>query len=351
MNILIVTPAPPGSRNGNRVTAERWAQQLGTLGHRVRVREQFDDREADLLVALHARKSYGSIARFRRKRAGKPIILALTGTDLYRDIRTSRRAQQSLEWADRLVVLQPLALKELPRGFRRKTRVIYQSVKSFNASRAANAGPWGGRRGTSKAQGSRTGATRNQQNQPKFFDVCVIGHLRPVKDPFRCAMASRRLPPTSRIRVLHLGEALSDSMRRRAMREQSNNPRYRWLGALPPDEARRTLARCSLMVLSSIMEGGANVIGEAVTLGVPVVSTRIPGAVGLLGKGYPGYFPVGNNMSLAKLLERAESSPQFLDQLRRGCRNRRGLFEPLAEKKRWKELIRELNDQSSFRTR
>ena len=62
--IHIVTPAPRGSRKGNRITADRYAQLLRALGHHVTVGT--DERDCDLLLALHARKSAPAMRRFRR---------------------------------------------------------------------------------------------------------------------------------------------------------------------------------------------------------------------------------------------------------------------------------------------
>ena len=133
MRIGIVTPAPPDSRYGNRITALRWAMILRRLGNRVSIVQTYDGRPYDLLVALHARKSHPSIINFRRQNPEGPVIVALTGTDLYRDIRTSRAARESLDVANRIVVLQPKATRELRPLWRKKTRVIHQSVKNGHA--------------------------------------------------------------------------------------------------------------------------------------------------------------------------------------------------------------------------
>jgi glycosyltransferase involved in cell wall biosynthesis len=139
----------------------------------------------------------------------------------------------------------------------------------------------------------------------------VLGHLRPVKDPFRTAEAARLLPASSRIRVLHAGAALSPAMEHQARAEEAINSRYRWLEDLPRWKALRLLARSRLLVLTSLMEGGANTISEAIAAGVPVLASRIPGSVGLLGTQYPGYFPVGDTAALAALLTRAETDTKF----------------------------------------
>jgi putative glycosyltransferase (TIGR04348 family) len=318
MKITIITPAPPGSRKGNRITASRWAGLLRSLGHRIAIREEYRGEPCEILIALHARRSASSVQAFHHRHPERPIVLALTGTDLYEDIRTDPIARQSLELASRLVVLQPLGIAELPLHLRDRTRVIYQSVETPQIAE--------------KAPRKRQG----------MFEVCVLGHLRPVKDPFRTALASRLLPESSRLRVLHVGAALSPDMAEQARAEAAANPRYRWLGDVPRWKALRVLARCRLLVLTSRMEGGANVISEAIAVGVPVLASHIPGSVGLLGADYPGYFPVGDTRVLAELLYRAESDVGYYKSLNTWCRRLRPLFRPSREHQSWRRLLREV---------
>ena len=312
MRIVIVTPAPRGSRKGNRVTAQRWAGLLRSLGHRVTVTDEYRGQPAALLIALHARKSARSIVSFRAHSPDRPIVLALTGTDLYGDIHDHPVARRSLELADRLVILQPCGLQELSDRHRAKAQVIYQSVE-----------PLSDRPAPLKA----------------VFEVSVVGHLRPVKDPFRAAWAARRLPPASRIRITHVGAALSGQMARRAERHMRANRRYRWLGERPHWQTRRYIARSRLLVLSSKLEGGANVISEAIAARVPVLCTRIPGSIGLLGAGYPGYFPVGDTAVLARLLRRCEIDPGFYKLLKQRCARLRPLVSPRRERQSWRRLL------------
>src|SRR6266481_1227214 len=110
MRIGIVTPAPPNSRSGNRITALRWAKILRRLGNRVSILQAYQGERYDLLLALHARRSYPSIINFRRQNPESQIVVALTGTDLYRHFRRNHRTQKSLEIANGIVVLQPRAI-------------------------------------------------------------------------------------------------------------------------------------------------------------------------------------------------------------------------------------------------
>ncbi len=324
MRILIVTPVPPTSRQGNRVTATRWMRLLRELGHSVTITQQFARQRCDLLIALHARRSAGSIRKFHDQRPQSPLIVALTGTDLYHDIHHSDAAVHSLKLATCLVMLQSDGIHSLPPAVRSKSRVIYQSVRPMKKYPLPIA---------------------------KHWEVAVVGHLRPVKDPFRAAMAARRLPASSRIRIVQIGAALSPSMKRRARKEMAVNARYVWLGEVPHWKAQQRLARSRLMVLTSKLEGGANVVGEALAASVPVLSSRISGSIGILGAQYPGYFGVGDTRGLTELMCRAESDAQFYERLRDWCMDLAPLVEPGRERQSWCDLLRELDGSSAVSAR
>ena len=316
MKIILITPAYKQSLGGNRTTAVRWARILRDLGHRVDIALDYDDGPADAMVALHAWRSASSIARFSELHPDRPLIVALTGTDIYRFIDSHKSVTlRSIALADRLVALHDLAGRAIPAKYRAKLHIIYQSALPLPRGRAP---------------GSR------------HFDVCVIGHLRGEKDSMRTAYAARLLPEESRIRVTHLGRAHDDSWAEKARAEMKRNPRYRWRGEVPGWAVRRAFARMRLMVLSSKMEGGANVISEAVVAGVPVIASRIPGSVGLLGADYPGYYPVGDASALARLLRRAEVDTGFLASLAKAGKARAPLFTPKREVAAWRKLLREI---------
>jgi len=172
--------------------------------------------------------------------------------------------------------------------------------------------------------------------------VSVVGHLRRIKDPFRAEEAVRELPAASRLRVRHVGKGLEPGMEREARRRAASNRRYAWLGDRAVWETRREIARSRLLVLTSRFEGGANVISEAVVSAVPVVSSRMACSEGLLGRDYPGLFPIGDTGALRELLVRAEMEPAFLRELRARCRRLRPLFAPSRELRAWGSLIAEL---------
>lgn len=313
MRIALITPYGREHRNGNWHTAARWARFLREAGHTVRVQVEWDGRATtDLMLALHARRSFASIYAFAERFPTRPLIVTLTGTDLYRDIHEDANAQQALELAHRIIVLQDRGVDELAAHLAAKTRVIYQSSPDIAHKPRADS-----------------------------FEVLVIGHLRAEKDPFRAALATAYLPEHSHIQVSHLGSALSDDMAETAAMAQAKLPRWHWLGEVPHKTVLKHLSRAHLMVISSVMEGGANVICEALAADVPVLASHMPGNIGMLGEGYPGYFPVGDERQLAKLMALAEADPDFYAELLSHARQRRGLMRPEQEASRLRQAVAE----------
>ncbi|TVP51796.1 MAG: TIGR04348 family glycosyltransferase [Halomonadaceae bacterium] len=305
MHVTVITPAGAGSRMGNRATANRWAGFLRNLGHRVRVRTEYQGEATDLLLALHAWRSASAIQHYRERYPGQGLIVALTGTDIYRFQYThGGPTLASMAAADCLIALHPGVGNRIPAYLQEKLQVVFQSAR---APDQAVPDPAAG------------------------FEVCVVGHLREEKDSLRAAYAVRDLPGESAINVVALGKAHNGEWETAARQEMQLNPRYHWRGEVSPANVRKMMARARLMVISSRMEGGANVISEACVAGLPVIASDIDGNRGLLGENYPGYFPVADTAALQGLLLRAEQSPQWLEQLRQHCRELARQFTPQAE--------------------
>jgi putative glycosyltransferase (TIGR04348 family) len=321
--VAIISPALRKANNGNWQTAHRWSQFLHAE-HDVMLAAEWSTASRggalpDCLIALHARRSAESIARFAEARPDRPLILVLTGTDLYRDIRTDASAQRSLDLATHLVVLQDEGLTELAPAHRAKCRVIYQSAPVC----APTCAP----------------ATCSQNH----FDVVLVGHMRAEKDPLTPMRALSLLPDDSRVRLIHIGGALDDTYQQAALALEAQAwpgvRRYVWLRNLPHEQTLQQIRQAQVMVISSVMEGGANVIIEAVTSGVPVLASRIPGNVGMLGRDYDGYFPLGNAAQLALLLDRTSRDAVFLNRLRQQCALRAPLFMQAREAAEVSKLV------------
>ncbi|MEO8310396.1 MAG: selenoneine biosynthesis selenosugar synthase SenB [Caldimonas sp.] len=313
--VRIVSPALAAANNGNWHTAARWQRFLAPVVARVDIVGVDADAEpADLLIALHARRAAAAIARWHERRPGAPIVLVLTGTDLYRDLDIDTGARHSLECASRIVVLQEKGLARLDAASRAKAEVIVQSAPALRSTRA-----------------------------PGDADLVAVGHLREEKDPETLYRAARLLArdaaaPT----IAHVGAALDARLAEEARATMAACPSYRWLGALSHAAARRAIARARAFVHPSRMEGGANVVIEAVRSGVPVLASRIDGNVGLLGADYDGYFPVGDAAALAALARRFCSDAGFAHRLSAQCAAREPLFRPAAERRAVRALVADL---------
>lgn len=277
-SLCIVTPALADANNGNWQTARRWAQLLSGR-YRVRLAREWTGQDAadastDLLLALHARRSAASIAAWARLRPGQGLALALTGTDLYRDILHDATAQRSLALAQRLIVLQEQGVLGLPGPLRERCRVVFPSS-------------------TLRATLPKT---------TRHLRAVVVGHLRSEKSPQTVWAAARLLSPDEGICIDHIGLALDPALGEAARQTEAECPHYRWLGGVSHAAARSRIQRAHLLLHPSEMEGGAHVIMEAVLSGTPVLASRVAGNVGMLGADHGGYFPLGDAAALVKLL-------------------------------------------------
>jgi putative glycosyltransferase (TIGR04348 family) len=321
-SLCIVTPALADANNGNWQTARRWAHML--RGHyEVRLVKDWPDSNTtddgtDILLALHARRSAASVAAWAQAHPQKPLVLALTGTDLYRDIQSDASAQRSLALAQRLIVLQEQGPQALPEALRAKCRVVFQS------------------------------STRRQTlvKTTAHLRAVMVGHLRDEKSPRTLFEAARLIGPDEGIFIDHIGEALDPALGEAARQTAADCPHYRWLGSQPHAATRARIQRAHVLVHTSRMEGGAHVIMEAALSGTPVLASRMDGNVGMLGAGYGGYFPPGDAAALAALLrycrrDIAHGSGK-LAALQAQCEARAPLFEPAAEKAALLAVLNEL---------
>ncbi len=325
-SIVIVSPALADANNGNWQTARRWRQLLAR-DYAVRIVKDWPDGPAPqdvAMIALHARRSADSISAWARGHGGPGpdgspgLAVVLTGTDLYQDIFSDRKARQSLVLAQRLVVLQEQGIPALPAPHRPKARVIYQSTPA------------------------RTPVNKTDRR----LRAVMVGHLRAVKSPQTLMEAARRLAGRADIRIDHIGDALAPEWEDAALETMLATPAYRWLGPLPHARTRQAISRAHVLVHTSAMEGGAHVVMEAVRSGTPVLASRVSGNVGMLGEDYEGYFPHGDAARLASLLARCRDEQDRADgllaRLRGQCELRAPLFDAGHERAGLLQLLQEI---------
>jgi putative glycosyltransferase (TIGR04348 family) len=310
--LLVVTPTPPDSPNGNGVTARRWAGILRDLGYRVELSQDYRAGCYSALIALHAVKSAAAVHSFHADHPLAPIVIGLTGTDLYPSLAQTGVDPAVLALASRIVVLQPDGISQVPPQLRTRTQAIFQSMPAI-----APAPPMDDR-----------------------FEVAFLTHIRPVKDPLLLVGAVGYLPAGSRIKITHAGDGRDPALAARLAAAAAASDRYDWLGPLPREQALEILARSRLLAVTSVHEGGANVITEALAIGVPVVSSAIAGSIGILGPDYPGYFRPGDARDLARLLRAVEVDRDgCYQELRDRCAALRPLADPARERAAWASLM------------
>lgn len=283
-SVVLVGPLVSAGTNGNLQTAYRWLKFISTTmsGHLASPDEFSVNghlfRHTDLMIALHAKKSAAAIDQWPKN---KPLIVVLTGTDLYRDIHDSSQAQHSIEKADRLIVLQGLGDRQLPTHLREKSRVVYQSCS----------------------------ARQTLSKTARHLRAVMVGHLRDEKDPLTYMAAAGQLKSDA-VYLDHIGEALDPALGQQAQLTAQKHKAYRWLGGLDHEKTRRRIQQAHVLVHASKMEGGAHVIMEAARCGTPVLASQIDGNVGMLGEHYPGYFPLGDSKRLAEMLDQLRHEQQ-----------------------------------------
>jgi putative glycosyltransferase (TIGR04348 family) len=311
---VLVTPALAAANNGNWQTAQRWARLLSrnyqmALTDHWGVGDEAGDEAG--MVALHARRSAPSIQAWRAAHPHRPLVVVLTGTDLYRDIAHDAAAQRSLQQADQLVVLNELGLQQLPPALRGKAQVLLQSCV----------------------------ARQPQVKTQRHLRAVMVGHLRDEKSPDTYFAAARLLAHRPDIYLDHIGAGLDLNLAEQARALMAEQPRYRWLGALPHAATRARISAAHVLVHTSRMEGGAHVVTEAMTCGTPVLASHIDGNLGLLGAGYSGTFAWGDAPGLAQLLLQARDSATLLPLLLAQCQARAALFTPAREQQALVQLL------------
>ena len=278
---------------------------------KVIVQTQWDGTAADVLVALHAHRSAESVSRFRDAAPSAPIAVVLSGTDLYRDLPGSPAAARALDLAHAIVALQEDAPRLLDARWRHKATVIYQSATALRPRRKA----------------------------PDRLDCVVVGHLRAEKDPLTLFRALGRIDASLPVTVRHIGAPLDVALGAAARKLQAEDPRYHFAGPLSHGLTRAAIKSAHLLVHPSVMEGGANVIAEAVTSGTAVLASRVSGNVGMLGGDYRGYFEAGDASGLAARLVQACGDGAYVRRLERQCAARRALFSPATEARALRALM------------
>ena len=319
--VLLACPYPFESPRGNSVSANRILEILKELGNTaipISGRTSLEDK-GELLIALHARKSATAIESFHAKYPQRPVIILLTGSDLYADLdgppENRSIMQRTLTLATRLVVAQAASIKDIPEAYRKKARVVPKSllIEVPANQESSSAGP---------------------------LKIVLPSHLRPAKAPLLVLDTLALLPDSLDVKVDHYGHAEDPELGQAALKaSEIPGARYRWHGNKPHEEVLAAFAHADLLLNTSQVEGGANVLCEAIQMGLPCLATSIPPNAGMLGEDYAGLYPMDDAHALARLIERSTTDSTFLPDLAEATALRAPLFSREAERTAWQDII------------
>ena len=315
-DVLVSSPFPIDSAQGNSVSARRIAGRIADLGWRTELTSGYQDQEASILIALHARRGAEAVEVVSKRPPGNPIVLVLTGTDLYKDLPNGdRTCVRSMELADALVIYQEASAEAVPARFHDKLHTIWKSVDLPIPD-----------------------ALPPPAERP--LTLTILAHLRTIKDPFLPAAALSRLPGSMEVRIDHFGVELEPGLAAVAREWMRREPRYRWHPPLDRERVAAAIVASHATINSGRAEGGSNAISESIVQGTPVLASQIPANVGFLGESYAGYFAAGDVEGLAALIERCcDTDSMLLAQLARQVEARAPLFQAETESTGWKSLI------------
>jgi glycosyltransferase involved in cell wall biosynthesis len=100
---------------------------------------------------------------------------------------------------------------------------------------------------------------------------------------------------------------------------------HRWIASLPHSEILREMAQHDVLVFPSLFEGFGLVIGEALSRGVPVITTAHTGGPDLLRDGHDGFIvPIRDAEAIAAQLNRLHRDRELLRTMSESARERAG---------------------------
>ena len=117
---------------------------------------------------------------------------------------------------------------------------------------------------------------------------------------------------------------------------------HRWLESVPHREVLAEMSRHDVLVFPSLFEGFGLVIGEALSQGLPVITTANTGGPDILRDGKQGFIvPIRNPEAIAARLLQLHQDRELLLEMSEAARTRAGELSWQAYKDRTVALVRE----------
>ncbi len=305
IDVRILTPFGAKSRMGNWRTASRYAELLSSASIQAKIFEPAAIARAcmssplpKVAIVLNAARSAEQLQAFVKAKI--PVLLVMTGTDLYGALAPGNEASQaydktlkSMLSATAIMTLQAQAQREISRRWPQLASRVH-CVLQTTAQRQPHA--------------------PTLSPQTKTVRFLVAGHIRPEKDPRTAFLAFHQAFPEGwavradgrmvPVRLIHIGAEQDKALAKEIAYLATQFPGVRLEGTVSHAQAMRQMTQVHALIQPSIAEGGALVVSEAVACRLPIIASDIAAHLGQLGTTYPGLFPVGNVSALAETLRR-----------------------------------------------
>lgn len=342
----ILTPFGQKSGMGNWRTASRYAQMLRASGINASIYEpsQIDDActhsgQRTVAIVLNAARSADAVFAFVKEQI--PVMLVMTGTDLYGALAPAQSGsaryqttEQALHLARLIVVLQAEAGEEI----RRRWPLLADRVHCLIQTSAPRKPYAPVMTPNSKTVRFLVAGHIREEKDPR---TAFVGFHRAFPDGWAVRSGGRRVP----VRLIHVGSHQDKTLAQELIRLGAQYPGILLEGPLSHAQTLRQMTHVHCLIQTSISEGGALVVSEAVACRLPVIASAIPAHRGQMGADYPGFFRTGDPDDLARVFMRFVSDDAFVEQLReRGLALASTLASPSSEREALARLIRQLSE-------
>ncbi len=290
--IKIYSPSRDSAVTGNYVTSKRYAYHLQNLGYRVFVYNGFEEKVnvegVRCAFVLHAEKGSHVIKELAAKNV--PVVLVLTGTDLYRDIISTKNSKKercfrSIQLASAIVVLHENAVSDLLKVVsfpRERIFVVLQSVVDFK---------------------KRTFLFKKKNH----YKILLLSNIRKEKGIIVAISGflefQKNIDARTKFTLDHIGGVLDQGYFKKITNLLEGVKSVSFLGSIEKDKLQTMLASYDLLLHSSFIEGGSLVIQEAQNAGLPIIASDISCHAALLGSAYVGLHSVGSAKDVSEKLK------------------------------------------------
>ncbi|HTJ29745.1 MAG TPA: glycosyltransferase family 4 protein [Acidobacteriaceae bacterium] len=179
-----------------------------------------------------------------------------------------------------------------------------------------------------------TVASRPLTTRTTPLKVIYVGSLGQRKGISYLAAAIRSLGPAVTLTLVGRKNGKSDALDRFCAS-------HRWMDSLPHAQILEEMSRHDVLVFPSLFEGFGLVIGEALSQGVPVITTAHTGGPDIMRDGKDGFIvPIRDSQAIAERLLQLHDDRELLKQMSESALERAGTLDWQFYKQRTAALVR-----------